>query len=145
MSEKTASKSKPDKSDSDAGASKANGESGKSDGGKPARESVGGAKEVHYGYFSNVRTAEYRDGWDAIWGQGKSRRSQPSTAAKRNTRRRPTTPIRLNLDIDDLPDDLRAGLAEVARAKLKKSRVNYDKRNQAGAVDWQIECRVKRF
>ena len=72
MSEKTASKSKLDKSDSDAGASKANGESGKSDGGKPARESVGGAKEVHYGYFSNVRTAEYRDGWDAIWGQGKA-------------------------------------------------------------------------
>ena len=31
----------------------------------PAR-SVGGSKEVHYGYFSSVRTPEYRSGWEDL-------------------------------------------------------------------------------
>jgi hypothetical protein len=39
--------------------------SGKSE--ASARESVGGASEVHYGYFSNVRSDSYRSGWDDIW------------------------------------------------------------------------------
>ena len=38
-------------------------------GGKSQRESVGGTQEVHYGYFSSVRTPEYRNGWEAIWGK----------------------------------------------------------------------------
>ena len=117
---------------------------GASKGGKSARESVGGVKEVHYGYFSNVRTEEYRDGWDAIWGNDNSKKTKASAPVKKNTRARPTKPIRLSFDIDDLPEHLRIGLAEVARSKLRKSRVNYDKRDKAGAVDWQIECWVKR-
>ena len=43
-----------------------------------------------------------------------------------------------------MPRFIRDGLAKIARAKLKKSRVNYDKREAAGSVDWQIECWVKR-
>tara|TARA_B100000686_G_scaffold239809_1_gene248232 strand:+ start:409 stop:867 length:459 start_codon:yes stop_codon:yes gene_type:complete len=118
---------------------------GASKGGKSARESVGGVKEVHYGYFSNVRTEEYRDGWDAIWGNNNSNKAKAAAPAKRNTRARPTKPIRLSFDIDDLPEHLRMGLAEVARSKLRKSRVNYDNRDKAGDVDWQIECWVKRI
>ena len=38
------------------------------DAAKSAREAVGGKSEVHYGYFSSVRTPEYRSGWDSIWG-----------------------------------------------------------------------------
>ena len=104
---------------------------------------MGGAKEVHYGYFSNVRSDEYRAGWDAIWGGGERREPSPA-ATRRRARRKPAPPIRLHLDIDDLPADLRAGLADLARARLKASRVNYDKREAAGAVDWEIECRVRR-
>ena len=112
---------------------------------KSARESIGGSKEVHYGYFSNVKTPEYRSGWDAIWGNDKGPSKKKSAAKKSTTAsRKPLTPVRLNLDIDELPADLRDGLAKVARAKLKKSRVNYDKRDAAGAVEWQIECWVKR-
>ena len=42
-------------------------------GGKSAKASVGGAAAVHYGYFSSVRSDEYRSGWDDIW-KKKSRR-----------------------------------------------------------------------
>lgn len=137
---------KPAKSDTSggaAGASEAGSGSGGTTPGKSARESVGGAKEVHYGYFSNVRSDEYRAGWDAIWGDGEPREPSPA-ATRRRARRKPAPPIRLHLDIDDLPADLRAGLADLVRARLKASRVNYDKREAAGAVDWQIECRVRR-
>ena len=125
-------------------------ETSKSSSGKPteksARESVGGSKEVHYGYFSNVKTPEYLDGWDAIWGNtdGKSKKKSATKKPAKPAARRPLTPVRLNLDLDDLPVEIREGLVKVARAKLKKSRVNYDKRDAAGAVDWQIECWVKR-
>ena len=37
--------------------------------GKSTRDAVGGAKEVHYGYFSSVRNENYRSGWDDIWGK----------------------------------------------------------------------------
>ena len=38
-------------------------------GGKSAKESVGGAAVGHYGYFSNIKTPEYKSGWDDIWGK----------------------------------------------------------------------------
>ena len=41
---------------------------GAKDAGKSARESAGGKADAHYGYFSSVRTPEYRSGWDSIWG-----------------------------------------------------------------------------
>ena len=37
------------------------------DAGKSAKGSVGGASQVHYGYFSSVRSGAYRSGWDGIW------------------------------------------------------------------------------
>ncbi len=48
------------------------GDAGKSadkggDAGKSAKGSVGGASQVHYGYFSSVRSGAYRSGWDDIW------------------------------------------------------------------------------
>ena len=144
-----ATKSTADKSSADS-ASTSTSETSKSSSGKPteksARESVGGSKEVHYGYFSNVKTPEYLDGWDAIWGNtdGKSKKKSATKKPAKPAARRPLTPVRLNLDLDDLPVEIREGLVKVARAKLKKSRVNYDKRDAAGAVDWQIECWVKR-
>ena len=130
-------------------------ESGKDGGGelgKSARESAGGKSDVHYGYFSSVRTPAYRSGWDAIWGsdnggadngdetprqrRAAARASRPAKPRKRRD------PITVTLDLDDLPPDLKDGLVEIASARLKESRVSYARRDKAGAIDWRITCRV---
>ena len=33
---------------------------------------------------------------------------------------------------------------EAARKALKKQRLSYDRHDKAGAIDWRIECRVRR-
>ncbi len=112
---------------------------------KSARDSVGGKVEVHYGYFSNVKNPAYRSGWDGIWGKGDKKNARPKPATKRAaTAKKTAAPVTLDLDFSDLPDEIRDGLAGVARARLKKSRANYDKLDRAGSVTWRIECRVVR-
>ena len=122
------------------------------DAGKSARDSIGGKSDVHYGYFSSVRTPEYRSGWDAIWGgtngaednddetprrrRAAARKSPPAKARKRRD------PVTVTLDLDDLPPELRQGLVEIASARLKESRVSYARRDKAGAIDWRITCRA---
>ncbi len=107
----------------------------KSEGGKSSRESIGGASAVHYGFFSNVKTPKYRSGWDDIWSkETKPKKKQPAQAKQ---------PIVISLALDELPDELRKSLADVARAQLKISRINYDKCDKAGAVTWRIDCEVK--
>ena len=126
-------------------------EAGK-DAGKSARDSAGGKADVHYGYFSSVRTPEYRSGWDAIWGSENGddagngeetprqrRAARASRPAKARKRRQPIT---VTLDLDMLPPALKDGLVEIASAELKKSRVSYARRDKAGAIDWRITCRV---
>ena len=141
---------------SDAKSSDTGKDSGKDTGkeaGKSARDSAGGKADVHYGYFSSVRTPEYRSGWDAIWGsrngddaengeetprqRGAARASR--TAKKARKRRDPVT---VTLDLDTLPPALKDGLVEIASAELKKSRVSYARRDKAGAIDWRITCRA---
>ena len=140
---------------SDTKSSESGKESGK-DAGKSARESAGGKSDVHYGYFSSVRTPEYRSGWDAIWG-GKNgdnaaggdngdetprqRRAAARTSGPAKARRR-RDPVTVTLDLDDLPPALRQGLVEIASARLKESRVSYARRDKAGAIDWRITCRA---
>ena len=110
---------------------------------KSARDSVGGKGEVHYGYFSNVKTPEYRSGWDSIWGGEKTngtRRKRPASSPAK-----PKSPIRLTLDFEDLPEAVQEELREAAGRTLKaKSRLNFARREQAGAVSWSIECEVRR-
>lgn len=113
---------------------------GGAESGKSARESIGGTGDVHYGYFSSVRTPAYRNGWDAIWGGDGAR---PPDKRPPKPRKKPR-PITLDLDLDDLPAPLKDGLIALARAELKKSRVSYERRDRAGAVDWRIVCRVDR-
>lgn len=126
----------------DGASSKAASSGGGAGAGKSARDSVGGAKDVHYGYFSSVRSPAYRSGWDAIWGGDGVR--APRTVGNAPKPRKKSRPITLDLDLDDLPPPLRNGLIEIARAELKKSRVSYERRDKAGAVDWRIVCRVDR-
>ena len=133
------------------GAKESGKESGK-DAGKSARDSAGGKADVHYGYFSSVRTPEYRSGWDAIWGSKNGddagngeetprqrRAARANRPAKARKRRQPIT---VTLDLDRLPPELRDALVEIASAELKKSRVSYARRDKAGAIDWRITCRV---
>ena len=110
---------------------------------KSARESVGGKSEVHYGYFSNVKTPEYRSGWDSIWGGEKSNGTRRKRAAPSSAR--PKSPLRLTLDFGDLPEAAQDELRKAAKAALKsKSRLSLARREQADAVSWTIECEVRR-
>ena len=120
--------------------------------GKSARESAGGKADVHYGYFSSVRTPAYRSGWDEIWGSKNgengadedeaSRQRRAARASRAPKARKRRQPITVTLDLDALPPELKDGLVEIASAELKKSRVSYARRDKAGAIDWRITCRV---
>lgn len=123
------------KSDTGKTSSTASTGTGTGDAGKSSKEAVGGAGAVHYGFFSNVKTPEYRSGWDEIWSKkSKPKKKQPTRARE---------PVVISLALDDLPADLQNSLAAVVRAKLRKTRINYDKRAEAGAVAWRIDCEVK--
>jgi hypothetical protein len=120
------------KTSGDASKSKSADSGGKTE--KSAKDSIGGASEVHYGFFSSVRTPEYRSGWDDIWGKSDGKPPR-KTGAKKNSNAKPAT---VGLKIDDLPDDIRDGLVEAARRKMRKSRSSYDKLHASGQVDWTI-------
>lgn len=154
---KTETKSKSESSVSDSSSpstttSTTEGKSSSSSAGdsKSSRESVGGSGAVHYGFFSNIKSPEYKSGWDDIWGNEKSsgikstgkKAPQKKAGARKTVRKK--EPVLISLSLADLPPHIQEELASVARTKLKKSRVNYDSRQKAGAVSWHIECEVKR-
>ena len=106
--------------------------------GKSQRESVGGSKEVHYGYLSSVRTPEYRSGWDAIWGK----KSKSSTKTVKNKVKKLAGPVELDLAFDKLPDNLREALMEHVRKKLRRTPNGFKKLQESGAVDWNLTVRI---
>ena len=140
---KPAAEKKETKSSADTAKASTSSESSTSTTEKSARESVGGKSEVHYGYFSNVKTPEYRSGWDDIWGGKKpdgARRKRPASSPARAK-----SPLRLTLDFDELPEAVRDELRKAAAAALKaNSRVDLTRREAAGAVSWTVECEVRR-
>lgn len=103
---------------------------------KSAKDSIGGSKTGHYGYFSNIRTPEYKSGWDDIWGKKKKK------PAKR-TRVAPKEPLAVEIDVAQLPKDAQAALADAAKAALKGKRISYNNRVKKGDVSWRIVCEVK--
>ena len=136
-SEKSSSSdSKKSSSSSESSSSSSSASSGGS--GKSQRESVGGSKEVHYGYFSSVRTPEYRSGWDAIWGK----KSKSSTKTLKNKVRKLAGPVELDLAFDKLPDNLREALMEHVRKKLRRTPNGFKKLQESGAVDWNLTVRI---
>lgn len=114
------------------------------EGGKSARDSIGGAAVGHYGYFSNIKTPEYKSGWDDIWGKKDTGAKKKKAVAKPKAAPKPKAPRVVSFDFEDLPAELQAALAKEARAQLKKARINYDNRDKAGAVTWRIDCTVER-
>jgi hypothetical protein len=107
------------------------------------KAAMGGAGEVHYGFFSNIKTPQYRSGWDSIWSKGKGTTTE-TVEVKKKRPPRSKEPVTVSLSIEDLPDELRDALAEIVRARLKGSRISYDRREKAGAVSWNIDCEVRR-
>ena len=104
--------------------------------GKSSKESVGGKDAVHYGFFSNVKTPEYRSGWDDIWAKAK----KPGKLRKNEKKE----PLILEIKFAELPPTIQEALADVARVKMKKSRISYDSREKKGGVSWNLSCEVKR-
>ena len=110
------------------------------------------SSDVHYGYFSSVRTPAYRKGWDDIFGKkqlsgakaGKNGTENRAKSARKTKTSTIKQPITLELDIAELPQELRAALNEEIRRKVKRRRVNYDKLDKAGAVRWNIVCEIER-
>ena len=132
----TSSDSKKSSSSSESSSSSSSASSGGS--GKSQRESVGGSKEVHYGYFSSVRTPEYRSGWDAIWGK----KSKSSTKTVKNKAKKLAGPVELDLAFDKLPNNLREALMEHVRKKLRRTPNGFKKLQESGAVDWNLTVRI---
>lgn len=118
--------------------SKSDSSTASSGGGKSSRDSIGGSKEVHYGYFSSVRTPEYRSGWDEIWGKKSKKKSAPKSKAKTKG------PVDLDLEFDKLPADLRDGLMEHARKKLRRTPAGFKKLQEAGDIEWTLSVRVEK-
>ena len=138
-SKKSSSSSESSSSSNSASSSSASSSSASSGGsGKSQRESVGGSKEVHYGYFSSVRTPEYRSGWDAIWGK----KSKSSTKTVKNKVKKLAGPVELDLAFDKLPDNLREALMEHVRKKLRRTPNGFKKLQESGAVDWNLTVRI---
>lgn len=141
----SASKSKDSGSADASGGSSASSEpksDGGGDGAKSAKELVGGAKEVHYGFFSSVRNPAYRSGWDDVWGnEDNTDKKNKKRSRATNAKAKPRTgakPVTAALKIEDLPADVRDGLVDVARKKMRRSRASFDKLDASGLVDWAI-------
>ena len=132
-------------SDSSTSKSTESGDSGNS-GGKSAKESIGGATDIHYGFFSSVRTPAYRSGWDEIWAKKEARpaRKKGANSTSKNKSKTGAKPTTVNLSISDLPENVQESLVETARLKMRKSRSNYDKLDALGLVDWTIDVTVNR-
>jgi hypothetical protein len=120
--------------------------SSESAGGKSQKETISSG-DVHYGYFSSVRTPAYRKGWDDIFSKKKTAKPvsrKNSAKARNNKRSQIKPPLSLDLDINELPEDLRIALGDEIRRQTKRWRINYDKLDAAGAVRWSINCEIRR-
>ncbi len=127
----------PDSDSSPAPDSSSSPSSSSSEGGKSAKEAIGGAKTGHYGYFSNIKTPEYKSGWDDIWGKKKKKPAKRKKVVSKE-------PVVVEIDVYDLPEDAQAALADAAKIGLKGRRISYDNRAKKGDVSWRIVCEVKR-
>lgn len=119
----------------------------KSEKGKSQKETVS-SSDVHYGYFSSVRTPAYRKGWDEIFGGKKNSRGPKATnngdrlPPSRKKKAAIKQPLKLELDIGELPDQLQVALNNEIKRRIKRRRINFEKHNAAGAVRWKLICEI---
>ena len=109
--------------------------------GKSAKESVGGAAVGHYGYFSNIKTPEYKSGWDDIWGKKTNSTNKKKTT--KSVTNKTKNPVLVSLEFEDLPLGVRNGLIDALRGQLEGKRVSYKARAKQGNVNWTISCEIR--
>ena len=110
--------------------------------GKSAKESVGGAAVGHYGYFSNIKTPEYKSGWDDIWGKKTSSTNKKKTT--KSAANKTKNLVLVSLEFEKLPVSVRNGLIDAVRGQLEGKRVSYKARAKEGDVNWTINCEIRR-
>ena len=129
------------KSDSKTSDSSSTATSPTDSGGKSAKESIGGAAVGHYGYFSNIKTPEYKSGWDDIWGKKTNSTNKKKTT--KSVTNKIKNPVLVSLEFEDLPLGLRNGLIDAVRGQLEGKRVSYKARAKQGDVYWTINCEIR--
>jgi hypothetical protein len=95
-------------------------------------KSSGGGRPISH--FSSVTTPEYRSGWADIFG--------PKGKAVSSKKAKPKLPASLSVSWDDLDTDGQSALEDIARKLAKKKRLNYDKLQSNGQIDWRISCEI---
>ena len=113
--------------------------------GKSQKETIS-TSDVHYGYFSSVRTPAYRKGWDEIFGNSdapKLKDQQPIT--KKNTGKKARIQKNLDIDLsfDDLPTRIRNSMLDEIAKKTRRKRERLDKQLTNGKIKWRIRCQIK--
>ncbi len=99
---------------------------------------------MHYGFFSNIKTPEYKSGWDDIWGK-KKKSGDRKAPAKKKAASKAKEPVSVDIDFEALPESVRTALAAAASEQLKKKRVSYAARDKKGDIVWRIACEAKRW
>ena len=96
------------------------------DGAKPKKDPPRPAS-----YFSSVRSDEYRDGWDSVFGKTKAPRRRKA-------------PVTLELSGEDLTDTEFAALLAAAKRKARGRRVNLGRAAKNGELSLSSVCRIGR-
>lgn len=143
---------KSDTKKSDSGASASNSDSGSSSsetGSSTAKPSGGGKAPARpISYFSSVSTDEYRDGWNAVFGNSGAKPSRANGEAKNAAVKRKATPNRSNgglevtLSVRDLRKEEREVLMAAFRRKAKTRRIDLDRRAKNGKLSLDLTCRI---
>ena len=128
-----------DSSDSSTGDS-GGGDSGGGDSG--GGDSGGGKKKASparpTSYFSNVRSDEYRSGWEDIFGGGKSKTGKQARASKAAA----NGPITIELGNGDFDDALLEGLETALRRKAKKDKIKLGRKSKTRQFNWRLTCEI---
>ena len=92
-------------------------------------------------YFSSVSTDEYREGWDSIFNNGKSKRNKSGRSAT-NTGSKSILPLSIKLSNEDFSQELNTLLKEAVRRRAKKDNLRIGKLLNNGHITWYLECKI---
>lgn len=153
MSADKTKKSDTKKSDSGGSASKSDSGSSSSETGSSAAKSSGAGKASArpISYFSSVSTDEYRDGWNAVFGNGGAKPSRANGKAKtaavkrKPAPKRPNGGLEVSLSARDLKKEEREVLMAAFRRKAKTRRIDLDRRAKNGKLSLDLTCRIDKI
>ena len=92
-------------------------------------------------YFSSVSTDEYREGWDSIFNNRKSKKNKAGQSTG-NTGSKSTLPLSIKLSNEDFSQELNTLLKEAVRRRAKKDNLRIGKLLNKGHITWNLECKI---